>query len=391
MKGNLVAGYLRVLFLVTVASMALGAAGVSVASAELTCSTTESCRVTLKPDGTGKTAHHVIIFKKGGASGALTCNSLSGEATKAKEATELTFTEPKYASCNVAGTAATVTTNGCDYLYAYSGSFSIKCPLESEMQVTAGTCAISIPPQGPLSGITYKELEPPVEGETTASTLVKGLSGAASANCKGLLGFSGAFSEGEYTTGNLIMESEADVPPPVLTCPTSFCRVTLKPDGTGKTAHHVIFFKKGAASGALTCNSLSGEATKAKEATELTFTEPEYAGCTLAGSAATVTTNGCDYLYAYSGSFSIKCPTGKEMQVTAGTCAISIPPQGPLSGITYKELEPPVEGETTASTLVKGLSGAASANCSGLLGFSGAFSEGEYTTGNLIMESEADE
>jgi hypothetical protein len=64
---------LKILLAAAMALAALEAISASGAqAAEFHC-TVEPCRVTLKPDGTGKTAHHVLVVRKGEASGSFTC------------------------------------------------------------------------------------------------------------------------------------------------------------------------------------------------------------------------------------------------------------------------------------------------------------------------------
>src|ERR1044071_4586469 len=78
---------LKVLIAAALALAAFGALGAAGAqAAEFHCSV-EPCRYTLKPDGTGKTAHHVFRIVKGETSGAVICTTLSGEATSAKKTT----------------------------------------------------------------------------------------------------------------------------------------------------------------------------------------------------------------------------------------------------------------------------------------------------------------
>ena len=187
---------------------AIGAAGASAAEYHCDVGGGQSCAVTLSPDGTGKTAHHVFIVKKGALSAAVTCNSLSGSATIAKTATEATVTNLLYSGCNLVGIEAGVDTNGCDYLFkANGGAVSVVCPAGKTMKVTAGACTIEVGSQA-LTGITYTNINS--KKEVTGSALVKNISGIAGAGCAAIIGFSGAFTEGEYTTGNTIAKAFKD-------------------------------------------------------------------------------------------------------------------------------------------------------------------------------------
>jgi len=180
-------------------------------------------------------------------------------------------------------------------------------------------------------------------------------------------------------------------------CNTKPCTATLKPDGTGKTAHHVFIVKKGAVSGSFTCNEISGEATLETEtATTVEFNKNlKYSGCSIAGSTVEVHMNGCSYSFTSHGAVTVICPPGKQIELTIGIprrCTVDIPAQGPLNGITYHNLGE--NTELTVSTLVQGISGTATDNevegCLKTVGFSGSFTEAEYTTGNTIVTGETD-
>ena len=73
----------------------------------------------------------------------------------------------------------------------------------------------------------------------------------------------------------------------------------------------------------------------------LTIT-PIITGCKAFGFLnATVTMNGCDYLFteptgtapSFSAIVDVVCPVGKVIEISAGTCKVTIGPQGPLSSV----------------------------------------------------------
>jgi len=191
---------------------AFGAISASSASAaEYHCGVAagKSCWATLTADGTGKTSHHVFIVEKEGKSGSVTCNALDGRATAGPTSTQLTFTHLEYTECNLAGTAATIDTKGCDYLFTSNGGIvHVICEAGSNIQITAGECTVTIGSQE-RSGITYTNINS--KKEVTASTNVTGVTGTAGAGCSGLLGFTGAFTSGTYTTGNTIVKGFEDL------------------------------------------------------------------------------------------------------------------------------------------------------------------------------------
>ena len=203
---------LKILMLSAMALAAFGAFSAPGASAaEFHCEVAagESCIVTLSPDGSGKTSHKVFIVKKGPFSAALTCNAHTGSGTAAKTSTSLTITNLVYIGCNLAGTEASVTTTGCDFLFnANGGKVDVGCEGANKIKMVAGGCTVEVGPQA-LSGITYTNINS--KKEITVSTAVKNISGTVGAGCAGLIGFTGAFTEGEYTTGNAIIKAFKDV------------------------------------------------------------------------------------------------------------------------------------------------------------------------------------
>lgn len=176
-------------------------------------------------------------------------------------------------------------------------------------------------------------------------------------------------------------------------CSVTPCRVTLKPDGpSAKTAHHVFIIKnKGGEAASITCAGISGEGTSSVSPTsELTLTNIAYESCLAAGSIeATVKMNGCDYLLSTEGKVSVKCPEGKEIEITTvGGCTSTIAPQGPLGGVTFHDAGTTL-AEITLSISLKGMKAAlvgTKASC--LMAVEEV--EGEYTTGNTIITAETD-
>lgn len=101
------------------------------------------------------------------------------------------------------------------------------------------------------------------------------------------------------------------------------------------------------------CKTALFEGTSTVPTTTLTI-EPTYSNCESAGLPATVTLNGCDYLFNepeangadFKGTVNIVCPAGKTIEVhiyssaanhTAGTslCTITVEPATKLGSNTY--------------------------------------------------------
>jgi hypothetical protein len=203
---------LKILTGVALAVAAFGAISASGAQAAKFHCSVSPCRLTLRPDGTGTTAHHVLIIKKGPFSASFTCKKLEGEAVlEVKEATSAKFNNIAYKECSVAGSASTIDTAGCGYkIFSESEQVNLECESGKDIQITVGPCTITIQGQI-LTGVRSHNIgkESETTTEITTEVLLKGISGSVGASCKGVLGFENeAFTEGEYTTGNTIVTGE---------------------------------------------------------------------------------------------------------------------------------------------------------------------------------------
>lgn len=194
----------RLRILILIALSAFAATGVIAPTAQALFKTTsEIVTVTATPDGTGKTAHHVIDL----AGASVTCSKMSGEGTVFGPETERFEISPSYSECNFVGQTATVNTNGCSYEYNFSGAVEINCPSGKEMTVSVPSpvCDVVIPPQGGLFNATYTNTG---FGGFSEITVSMGLSGvdytATGAGCPE----TGKFFNGTYTTGNTIITGE---------------------------------------------------------------------------------------------------------------------------------------------------------------------------------------
>ncbi len=202
---------LKVPMLAAMAVAALSAVGASSAQAvEFHCSV-KPCTVTVKQDGTGKTAHQVFESNLPKQILPITCKAVQAEATAEKQTeASLTFQNVVYTECEFLGVAATVEMSECDYLFSAAGEVQIKCPEGKQIAFEAAGCVVHVPAQGPLKGITYHNIpEETSQNEVTVSTAVKGIqSQATGAGCPEV----GESKGGEYTTGNTIATGETDPP-----------------------------------------------------------------------------------------------------------------------------------------------------------------------------------
>ena len=204
---------LKILLFAAAALVALGALSASGAhAAEFHCSV-EPCRYTLKPDGAAgtKTAHQVLVVKKGEESILVTCNKVEGEGTSSTKTTkELTITQLAFLPCVVnSAEVASIRTNQCDYLYTSAGEFGLKCPAGQGLEFSFSGCTVRFEPQGPLPGLKYHDAGT-TKSELTVETAVQGLKGELIGTKAGCGVEPGAFTEGEYKTGNAILTGETD-------------------------------------------------------------------------------------------------------------------------------------------------------------------------------------
>jgi hypothetical protein len=202
---------LKLLSVALLAVLSLAATNASgAAAAEFHCSTAGSCRVTLKPDGSGKTAHQTFMFERAGEAVGFTCSTITGEATMPENhAKELTITGVEYQGCSSVGIVAAVRMNGCDYLLGAAGQLSIKCPFGKKIEWEVIGCIATLGEQGPIGGPSFHDAgttktELTVQGETEQKlkgTIVEGCGMKP-----------GEFSAGRITTGNFILTAEKDNP-----------------------------------------------------------------------------------------------------------------------------------------------------------------------------------
>jgi hypothetical protein len=188
---------LKFLVAAAVAMAAFGAIGSAGAqAAEFHCSVSP-CQVTMKPDGTGKNAHHVINVTGGGFS--TTCGTITGEATLSeKTSSEITIGNLKGENCVLIGQQSTLTSNGCHYLLNSAGTLTIACPEGEVIENNGGGCQYDIPPQGPLSGVSISN----TGSEITVQLKVKLTVSVHGAACPGY------GTTAEFSTANSLLTGE---------------------------------------------------------------------------------------------------------------------------------------------------------------------------------------
>jgi len=184
-------------------------------------------------------------------------------------------------------------------------------------------------------------------------------------------------------------------------CSVNPCRVTAKPDGTGKTAHQVFVIENETTteSVSFTCESLSGEGeVSGLSVTAITLTTLAYKGCTANSSTGMVVSmNGCDYNSKAAGGktdsakFKIECPAGKKVEFAFNGCIISVAGGFESPGVGYATIGEPSSREGTITvnhvTIPAAQITATGTKAQCLINTAQALTA-TYTTGNTLITGE---
>jgi hypothetical protein len=190
-------------------------AGTSQATAgEFHCSV-EPCRLTVKPDGTGTTAHHVFVISNVAKteSVSFTCEEMSASGVMpGLTALEFDLEEITYKNCKVNGSpGATIRMNSCRYELVWSGTVWLVCPKEKrvEIEISATKCVFSISGTQifPLA-MKYHNVGSIPNVEITAEPKIEGISVSASGTAATCLINPAQNLLGNYSTGNILITGE---------------------------------------------------------------------------------------------------------------------------------------------------------------------------------------
>jgi hypothetical protein len=134
------------------------------------------------------------------------------------------------------------------------------------------------------------------------------------------------------------------------------------------------------AAGTVKCNE-ANLVDKAAIAGMMLIMEPSYSGCTLGGSSATVTMNGCKYTFEptstteedrYMGRMGIICPLNGSIKISNAACTVTIEEQLNLEAVEFENntaAEP--KKDETWTTNIKSLVYMQTGTCSGGTGIFG--------------------
>jgi len=134
-------------------------------------------------------------------------------AGSTKTTTSFTLKNMTYLSCSVSGLEASFLVNGCEYQVTAEGAVSILCPegKTMEIKVSGTSCVFKIGAQSHLTTVKYHNIGSTAANTTeiTVEPFLKNIKGTVSSGCP--LMKEGAFTEGEYTTGNTLLTGSAFV------------------------------------------------------------------------------------------------------------------------------------------------------------------------------------
>jgi hypothetical protein len=300
--------------------------------------------------------------------GTVECEEITAKGTQTGLVATSVKLAPTYTSCSALSgfASATVDMNGCEYQLnqpsgsgptTFEGTFTIVCPAEKEITVTASSfgtskCTIHIPPQGPLTGVVYHNEGSGATRDLTATIDLSGIkynetAGTGFGACSGGEASNGTY-EGEWTITGDVGEIHRGIwiasPPPSAEFHSEGSSTTL----TGTQIGSMLFSTNGVT---FECEEATYKATHSGTTITTVVASPTYSNCSYLGGfiSVTIDMNGCEYQLnqpkgsgpsTYEGTFTIICPPGKEITFTLsgfGTskCTIHIPPQGPLSGVVF--------------------------------------------------------
>jgi hypothetical protein len=248
--------------------------------------------------------------------------------------TETVVVHPEYSGCKAfTFLNATVTTTGCNYALNAAGTVTIGCTGTNKITIVGGTCEATVGSQGPLSGISYENVnggQVKVKTNVTTVGVTKTKDGIA---CP--LGGTGS-ATGSYV-GNVVAEGKhAGVATPIRSEQVH----TFSSEGNVNTK--ISGSQEGTNS--LTVEGTSMECSTANFAvvgetpspTETVTVHPEYSGCITFGFLnVTVTTTGCNYILGAGGTVTVSCKSTNKIAIAFGTCEATVASQGPLFGISY--------------------------------------------------------
>ncbi len=283
------------------------------------------------------------------------CSSTTYSGSLTEKTTDLTL-EPKVSGCLQDASAATITWNGCDYVFRSGEGTEAEFPVTTDLDCPEGkrveihsysneanhksgssSCTITFAEQTGLKGITYtKEVG-------TNSFILEGILEGLKMETHGACSFGFTINQTasqHINTTVLVTDLEhftAD------SYPAHLHGTAIAGKENSFTAGESVY----------KCSSSTYTGELTAKSTDLTL-QPTFSGCLQGASPATITWNGCDYVF-HSGegtetefpvTTDLDCPEGKRIEIHSysseanhksgsSSCTITYAEQTGLKGITY--------------------------------------------------------
>lgn len=193
---------LKTLGLLLLASLALGASAIAAQASENAKFTAASYPNELHGEDNGT---HVFTA----AGGEANCGSATFTGTSTAASTTQTINASYGGPCSAYGfIGATITMNGCDYLFhlsstgaggAYKGTADLVCSEGKEVTIDAGPCTVHIPGQNGLGSVTYTNGSSGGVNEVTVNANLTGIHGTLTKSNFLCFFTTGTFTNGTYT------------------------------------------------------------------------------------------------------------------------------------------------------------------------------------------------
>ncbi len=116
--------------------------------------------------------------------------------------------------------------------------------------------------------------------------------------------------------------------------------------------------------GTVSCDNATYAGTQTGTETSEVSVTPSYSGCKAFGLLSVpIDVNGCSYRFNantkvgvnYEGSVDVVCPAGKQIEVTAPGCTVTVKPQTGLSKVTYTNVGAGATREVTVDVNINNL------------------------------------
>jgi hypothetical protein len=291
-------------------------------------------------------------------------------------------------TCSAFGTPKAINANGCKVeLNPDWSSYSIGPNGCGPISLTLGTCSITIPAQAGLAASYANVVESGIKKVLVTSQVTNLKYTTGKIGCGGAGTFeNGTLSGSWLITGTVSGKSTGTyVTSGAQSAAVEAERYPATLSGTQEKGAYAIETE----GGPVECGSASFAGSASEISSSVTLT-PTYTDCEAFGfTEASVSVNGCSYIYDVSGDQDIAC-TGGSIVITAFTCEVTISAQTGLDDVEFANTSASGRGAIALTSNVSGL--AYTVTKDGFLcPFSGGGARSDGTiTGQILLRGSAD-